>query len=222
MTSLLFSCRRLRGAAATATLAMAALPAVAGGNLKDMPVFASSNGVLDILMIAKTEPAPLLTPLVPKAAMVYEICPRPEDGSEDCPAQYDTANLYGGSRLALQQGDLLKIHLVNRLAPIYDSTHSLETGMAWLALSPTNLHTHGLIVAPRFPTKKNPTYGDNVFVLALDPANGLPAQGSEFHGDVRLGSIDYEIRIPMHHPSGLYWFHPHIHGVSSNQVTSGL
>jgi FtsP/CotA-like multicopper oxidase with cupredoxin domain len=209
-------------AAAVAALAAVALPAVAGGNLKDMPVFASENGVLDILMIAKGEPATLLQPLVPKAAMVYEICPRPDDGSEECPSKYDTPNLYGGTRLQLEAGDLLKIHLVNRLPPIFDSSHSTETGLSWLALSPTNLHTHGMIVSPRYPTKQNPTYGDNVFVLTLNPANGLPAQGSEFHSDVRLGWTDYEIRIPPHHPSGLYWFHPHVHGVSSNQVTSGL
>src|SRR4051794_14847134 len=72
-----------RHAAALAMALAAAAPAHAGGNaLKDLPVIASSNGVLDLLMIAKAEPATLLTPIVPKAAMVYEICPRPADGSE--------------------------------------------------------------------------------------------------------------------------------------------
>jgi FtsP/CotA-like multicopper oxidase with cupredoxin domain len=211
-----------RAAAAFALAIAAAAPAQAGNALKDLPVFASSHGVLDLLMIAKGEPDTLLTPVVPKAAMVYEICPRPADGSEECPAQYDTPNLYGGTRLQLEKGDLLKIHLVNRLPPISDSSHSAEVGMAWLALSPTNIHTHGLLVAPRYPTKKDPTYGDNVFVLALNPDNGVPPPDSEFHSDVKLGSIDYQIRIPESHPSGLYWFHPHVHGVSSNQVTSGL
>jgi FtsP/CotA-like multicopper oxidase with cupredoxin domain len=215
--------RRFAAAAAGAALACAAGLAHAGSNaLKDLPVLASSNGVLDLLMIAKAEPATLLTPVVPQEAMVYEICPRPKDGSEDCPAEYDTPNLYGGTRLQLEQGDLLKIHLVNRLPPITDASHSVEVGMAWLALSPTNLHTHGLLVAPRYPTKANPTYGDNVFVLTLNPDNGVPPPDSEFHSDVRLGSTDYQIRIPATHPSGLFWFHPHVHGVSANQVTAGL
>jgi FtsP/CotA-like multicopper oxidase with cupredoxin domain len=77
-------------------------------------------------------------------------------------------------------------------------------------------------VAPRYPTKQNPTYGDNVFVLTLNPDNGAPPPDSEFHVDVRWGSTDYQIRIPPSHPSGLYWFHPHAHGISSNQVSSGL
>jgi FtsP/CotA-like multicopper oxidase with cupredoxin domain len=211
--------------ASTVALVFAAIagPAQAAGNaLKDLPVLASSNGVLDLLMIAKAEPATLLTPVVPQAAMVYEICPRPDDGSEECPSQYDTPNLYGGTRLQLEKGDLLKIHLVNKLPIIGDASHSADTGMQWLSLGPTNLHTHGLLVAPRYPTRKNPTYGDNVFVLALNPANGVPPPDSEFHSDVKLGSIDYEIRIPESHPSGLFWFHPHVHGVSSNEVTSGL
>ena len=36
------------------------------------------------------------------------------------------------------------------------------------------------------------------------------------------GPIDYRIEIPRNHPSGLFWFHPHIHGLSLNQVSSGL
>jgi FtsP/CotA-like multicopper oxidase with cupredoxin domain len=215
--------RLVRASSVFALALAAAASAQAGGKaLKDLPVIASSNGVLDLLMIAKGDPATLLTPVVPTAAMVYEICPRPKDGSEECPARYHTDNLYGGTRLQLEQGDLLKIHLVNRLPPIADATHSVETGMAWLSLSPTNIHTHGLLVEPRYPTKGNPTYGDNVFVLALNPDNGMPPPDSEFHSDVKLGSIDYQIRIPKSHPSGLYWFHPHVHGVSSNHITSGL
>ncbi len=208
------------------TLFAAALAVCTGlahaSNLKDLPVFASSNGVLDLLMIAKAAPAPLLTPIVPTTVMAYEICPRPADGSETCPAQYDGANLYGGSRLQLEPGDTLKIHLVNKLPNIPDSSHQVETGMAWLAQGPTNLHTHGMLVAPRYPTTANPTYGDNVFVVTLNPDNGPPPVGSEFHGDVRMGSTDYEIKIPRSHPSGLYWFHPHVHGVSNNEVTAGL
>jgi FtsP/CotA-like multicopper oxidase with cupredoxin domain len=215
--------RRLVAGAIAASLAGVAGLAQAGGDkLKDLPVLASSNGVLDLLMIAKAEPATLLTPVVPKQAMVYEICPRPKDGSEECPAEYDTPNLYGGTRLQLEQGDVLRIHLVNRLPPITDASHAAEVGMAWLSLSPTNLHTHGMLVAPRYPTHANPTYGDNVFVLTLNPDNGVPPPDSEFHSDVRLGSTDYEIRIPAAHPSGLFWFHPHVHGISSNQVTAGL
>src|SRR5881628_2668769 len=33
---------------------------------------------------------------------------------------------------------------------------------------------------------------------------------------------DYEIRIPTTHPPGLYWYHPHPHGRSDEQVRNGM
>ena len=40
--------------------------------------------------------------------------------------------------------------------------------------------------------------------------------------DVACGAVDYAIQIPANHPSGHFWFHPHLHGVALNQVTSGM
>jgi L-ascorbate oxidase len=37
-----------------------------------------------------------------------------------------------------------------------------------------------------------------------------------------MDSVDYRIDIPANHPSGLFWFHPHVHGVALNQVSEGL
>jgi FtsP/CotA-like multicopper oxidase with cupredoxin domain len=62
----------------------------------------------------------------------------------------------------------------------------------------TNLHTHGLSVSPLGNS-------DNVF---LHVASG--------HAQ------DYEIRIPAAHPPGLYWYHPHSHGRSDEQVRNGM
>jgi FtsP/CotA-like multicopper oxidase with cupredoxin domain len=62
----------------------------------------------------------------------------------------------------------------------------------------TNLHYHGLNVSPRPPS-------DNIF-LAVDP-------GQEF---------DYQIVIPPDHPSGLFWYHPHAHGLTEFQTYSGM
>jgi suppressor of ftsI len=64
--------------------------------------------------------------------------------------------------------------------------------------TPTNLHTHGLHVSPI-------GNGDNVF-LEIDPG-----QSFEFH-----------IPLPPDHPEGLYWYHPHHHGVLDQQLFSGL
>jgi suppressor of ftsI len=60
----------------------------------------------------------------------------------------------------------------------------------------TNLHTHGLAVSP----------------LSDDPFLHIaPGQAQ-----------DYEIRIPATHPPGLYWYHPHPHGRSDDEVRNGM
>jgi len=62
----------------------------------------------------------------------------------------------------------------------------------------TNLHAHGLSVSPAGNS-------DNVF-LHVPPG----------------GARDYEINIPSNHPPGLYWYHPHPHGHSDDQVRNGM
>jgi FtsP/CotA-like multicopper oxidase with cupredoxin domain len=63
---------------------------------------------------------------------------------------------------------------------------------------PTNLHTHGLRVSPQ-------GNGDNVFVT-VEPG----------------ASLRYDYRLPDDHPSGVYWYHPHHHGLVADQVFGGL
>src|ERR1700745_2432806 len=64
----------------------------------------SRGGVLDILMVARPGSVPALSPFNP-TGWVYEICPRPANGSEACPTGATAPNYYGGTRLRLQQGD---------------------------------------------------------------------------------------------------------------------
>jgi FtsP/CotA-like multicopper oxidase with cupredoxin domain len=63
---------------------------------------------------------------------------------------------------------------------------------------PTNLHMHGLHVSPE-------GNGDNVFVT-VEP------------GD----AFGYEYRLPEDHPPGVYWYHPHHHGMVADQIFAGL
>jgi suppressor of ftsI len=68
---------------------------------------------------------------------------------------------------------------------------------------PTNLHTHGLHVSPAGSS-------DNVFVHLM------PGE-----------TFSYEYAIPQDGTSGLYipglyWYHPHMHGYSSDQVSGGM
>src|SRR4051794_27964804 len=67
-------------------------------------VFASSGGVLDILMIAKQEQVHTISFLPPGGGMVihptgwvYEVCTRPASSNE-CPASSTTVSDYGGVR----------------------------------------------------------------------------------------------------------------------------
>jgi FtsP/CotA-like multicopper oxidase with cupredoxin domain len=62
----------------------------------------------------------------------------------------------------------------------------------------TSLHVHGLHVSPA-------GNGDNPF-LSVGPRE----------------SFDYEFALPAHHPSGLYWYHPHVHHLVADQVFRGL
>ena len=52
--------------------------------------------------------------------------------------------------------------------------------------------------------------------------NGTPPALAAEHADVRMHSTDYSVTVPINHPSGLFWIHSHIHGISLNQISSGL
>jgi FtsP/CotA-like multicopper oxidase with cupredoxin domain len=62
-----------------------------------------------------------------------------------------------------------------------------------------NLHFHGLNVAPLKP-------GDDVLMTLARPGQTLA----------------YRVSIPKNQPPGLYWYHPHSHGETYWQVTSGM
>lgn len=64
--------------------------------------------------------------------------------------------------------------------------------------APTNLHTHGLVVSPEGNS-------DNVFVM-IEPGT----------------AFDYEYELGDDHPPGVFWYHPHHHGNSAEQLFRGL
>jgi L-ascorbate oxidase len=217
-------------ASVVAALACGAQSAPAA-SFVDPAVFASANGLLDIMMIARPKAIPTIAftppgggPAIHPTGWVYEICKRPATGYS-CPAGTGTVAEYGGVRLALQKGDTLKIRYVNKLPPVDPAklTHAPDPGEANLHLNPTNLHTHGLLVQARAATVTDPTFGDFVFVSIFNSANGIPVpQTTHQHGPIVMDSVDYRIDIPANHPSGLFWFHPHVHGIALNQVSEGM
>lgn len=63
---------------------------------------------------------------------------------------------------------------------------------------PTNLHLHGLHISPKGNS-------DNVLL------------------DIKPGeSFDYVYQLSKNHPPGLYWYHPHLHHYTDEQVSGGM
>lgn len=195
-------------------------PATDPNELADLPVFQSANGVLDILMEA--EPSTTQLSGLQPQTWIYEVCQRSDATNNDCPNDSRTQARYGGVRLQLQAGDHLKIRLVNHLPPAPNDAVHMLNDLGLLAANPTNLHTHGMIVEPRQAGNGDPTYGDYVYVYGY-PAGLMPPVASQHPGlDYTDQPIDYDIYLPPNHPSGIYWFHPHVHGLSLNQITAGM
>ena len=65
--------------------------------------------------------------------------------------------------------------------------------------SSTNLHFHGLAVPPV-------CHQDETLKTVIQP--GDPA-------------FEYRVQIPKTQPPGLYWYHPHVHGFSEDQLLGG-
>jgi len=111
--------------------------------------------------------------------------------------------------LRVKPGDLLVLRLQNQ-EPIAESAasavapahvHSATQGCTSAAMTPTatNLHFHGLTVPPV-------CHQDDVLNTLIQPGDH---------------PFEYRLRIPANEPPGLYWYHPHVHGVTKAQVLGG-
>src|SRR5262249_30556286 len=101
------SLSRVLGTTSIVALMFAGAGLAAAADFVDPPVFASQNGVLDILMVAKAKPIPTISFRPPHSqnsinptGWVYEICKRPSSGLT-CPSGFGTASPYGGLRRPL-------------------------------------------------------------------------------------------------------------------------
>lgn len=109
--------------------------------------------------------------------------------------------------LRVKPGDLLILRLKNGLtlpSRSQDSKAAMPsmrgecTGGTMTSAS-TNIHFHGLSVPPV-------CHEDDVLHTLIQP--GDPP-------------FEYRFRIPRDEPPGLYWYHPHVHGMTSPQVQGG-
>jgi L-ascorbate oxidase len=196
--------------------------ALDGPSEADPPAFTSSNHLLDLLVIA--EPKTISLGEFHPTAWVFKICEAAVARHDNCPNDSRTSSPYGGVRLQLYPGDHLRMRLVNHLPPApadAENAHGSDAMMhQMLTANPVNIHTHGLIVEPRKADATDPSYGDYVYVLGY-PAGKRPAMVAPDETATDQ-PIQYDIYIPPNHPPGVYWFHPHVHGLNINQLSEGL
>lgn len=116
----------------------------------------------------------------------------------------------GGSEaptLRLKPGNLLILSLKNdvRLPSAAKEQklgmHSMLGGCAGgeMSAATTNIHFHGLDVPPV-------CHEDDVLNTLIEPGGR---------------AFEYRFRIPSDEPPGLYWYHPHVHGLTKVQVLGG-
>ncbi|HMG86675.1 MAG TPA: multicopper oxidase domain-containing protein [Terracidiphilus sp.] len=113
--------------------------------------------------------------------------------------------------LRVKPGDLVILHLKNALTPTDTAkassmaAHNHRTsspegcGGGEMSAVATNLHFHGLTIPPV-------CHQDDVLNTLVQP---------------RDPTFEYRFRIPDDEPPGLYWYHPHIHGFSKQQLLGG-
>ena len=108
--------------------------------------------------------------------------------------------------LRLQPGDLLVLRLKNEeprasRAGMAPHVHSAKSTCTKGVMSPdsTNMHFHGLTIPPV-------CHQDDVLNTLIQPGDH---------------PFEYRLRIPANEPPGLYWYHPHVHGMTKAQVLGG-
>lgn len=100
--------------------------------------------------------------------------------------------------IEIQPGETVRIALNNKLPKEPDCAKSVPNINVPHCFNSTNLHSHGLWVSPAGNS-------DNVLIALLPGV-----------------AFEYEYNIPPDHPSGTFWYHPHMHGSTALQVASGM
>lgn len=110
-----------------------------------------------------------------------------------------------GPLLEARPGDTLHVELHNDLTN-YDSSEWGGNHNVPHDLNSTNLHVHGLEVAPHLFEPLGTSD-------PLAPMISIPPEG---------GHKSYDFVIPDDQPPGLFWYHPHKHGSTAVQAVSGM
>ena len=182
------------------------------------------------LVFAVALPALLLPGHAMAGTPVHGSCPRPAEGSDVQPPP-DLFSAHGKLKLAfnywtdldsrnrtlfcfvtpdgmqsptlhVNPGDTIEIALTNRVPLPPNTGHGMlmnvQCGEKWMTLVSVNIHYHG--------TNTSPKCGHDESIRTL----------------VNSGqTFTYTLHIPADEPPGLYWYHPHVHGIASMAVQGG-
>ncbi|GHB67740.1 hypothetical protein GCM10010347_42300 [Streptomyces cirratus] len=111
-----------------------------------------------------------------------------------------------GPTLRVRGGGVLRLTHVNGLPPNppHDGGHNIPHHP-----NSFNLHTHGMHVSPS-------GHADNVLrEFAPRTARQVAAGGPE-------PRYTTTVHVPAGHPAGTYWYHPHLHGSTAEQIAGGM
>lgn len=166
-----------------------------GAALRDPPALRSSNGVLHVNLTLRNS-------LSPDGFMRY--CYIDDYGNRS-----PTLHLYPGDTLILTLRNQLSLSRHFSMSRSNSKSRRASTGRSPAHADPcagrimtatsTNLHFHGLMVPPL-------CHQDETLKTVIQP------------GDA---PFEYRIKIAPDQPPGLYWYHPHSHGFSEEQVLGG-
>jgi FtsP/CotA-like multicopper oxidase with cupredoxin domain len=181
-----------------------AVPAVA--NYREPVVLSSQDGVLEVELTARPGEGKLDTVEQPVKNMLlfsYKVVKGKASNG-----QMAAENCYPAPTLNVQPGQKLIVHLENKLLNLdiddfFDPAYTkkgqkipqLPTA---LTNAPFNLHTHGLHVSPMGNS-------DNVLLMMPPGARNT-----------------YSFQIPADHAEGMYWYHGHLHTLTTLQTYMGL
>ncbi len=165
-----------------------------GSVISDPPVLQSQNGVLEVTIGFYT---------VTDSQGLVRYCYMTNTGLE-------------APTLVVNPGDNLIIHFTNDLPAVAPATMSNNMAGMNMALS-NNANTSASPAC-------NGSMGTNVTNIHFHGTNIVPVCGQDevVRTLVQPGeSFDYNVTIPATEPPGLYWYHPHPHGISEGQVQGG-
>ena len=109
--------------------------------------------------------------------------------------------------LRLNPGDRLLLHVKDNITGNDESVSAMDMPSSGAkcgdggvpTLNSTNVHFHGMNVPPT-------CHQDDVLTTLIQP--GTPG-------------FLFDMQVPANEPPGLYWYHPHVHGLTEFQVNGG-